>query len=65
MFLLPVLAIVLPREIEQRSLYSGNIIGKKKSFWLSSEISYIILKCRDNTNREGNNVTNAHVTRGP
>jgi hypothetical protein len=38
---------------------------KKKNFWFSSEISYIVLKYRDNANREGNNVTNAHVTRGP
>jgi hypothetical protein len=32
--------------------------------WPSSNISYIILKRRDNANREGNNITNAHVTRG-
>jgi hypothetical protein len=38
---------------------------KRGSFWLSSEISYIVLKYRDDANREGNSVTNAHVTRGP
>jgi hypothetical protein len=29
-----------------------------------SSISSVILKRRDDTNREGNNITNTHVTRG-
>jgi hypothetical protein len=39
--------------------------GKKGKLWFSSDISYVILKRRDDTNREGNSITNAHVTRGP
>jgi hypothetical protein len=38
---------------------------KERNFWLLSEISYIVLKRRDDANQEGNSVTNAHVTRGP
>jgi hypothetical protein len=38
---------------------------KKGSFWPLSEVSYIVLKYRDNANREGNNITNAYMTRGP
>jgi hypothetical protein len=38
---------------------------KKGRLWFSSNISYIILKRRDNASREGNSVTSAHVTRGP
>jgi hypothetical protein len=37
MFLLLVLVIVLLKETKQRSLYSGNIIGKKESFGLQAE----------------------------
>jgi hypothetical protein len=37
--------------------------GKGGSFLY--DISYVILKCRDNANQEGNSVTNEHVTRGP
>jgi hypothetical protein len=32
MFLLPVLAIILPREIEQQLLRSGSIIEKKEGY---------------------------------
>jgi hypothetical protein len=38
---------------------------KKRSFWFSSEISYMVLKRWDDTNREGNSITNVYVTRGP
>jgi hypothetical protein len=38
---------------------------KERNFWFSSEISYVVFKRRDNANREGNNVTNVYVTRGP
>jgi hypothetical protein len=38
---------------------------KKKGGSLSYDISYVILKHRDNTNREGNNITNTYITRGP
>jgi hypothetical protein len=38
---------------------------KERRSRLSSDISYMILKRRDDTNREGNSITNAHVTRGP
>jgi hypothetical protein len=65
MFLLLVFAIMLLKEIKQQSLYSGSIIEKKRKLWFSSDISYIVLKRRDNTNREGNNITNIHMTRGP
>jgi hypothetical protein len=41
------------------------IIKKTKSNSPSCDISYIILKYRGDTNREGNNITNAHITRGP
>jgi hypothetical protein len=41
------------------------MIKKKKSGSPSSDISYVIFKRRDDANREGNSVTNAHVTRGP
>jgi hypothetical protein len=41
------------------------IIKKKKGSSLLYDISYIILKRRDNTNQEGNSITNEHVTRGP
>jgi hypothetical protein len=41
------------------------IIKEKKGGIFSYNISYIILKHRDDTNREGNSITNAHVTRGP
>jgi hypothetical protein len=66
MFILLVFSIVLLKETEQQSVaYSGSIIRKRegRSFW--ANISYIILKRRDDTNREGNNVTNAYITRGP
>jgi hypothetical protein len=38
---------------------------KKRRSWLSSNISYMILKRRDDANREGNSITNTHVTRRP
>jgi hypothetical protein len=41
------------------------IIKKKKGSSPLCNISYMILKRRDNTNQEGNNITNKHVTRGP
>jgi hypothetical protein len=41
------------------------IIKEKKSSSPSNDISCIIFKRRDDANREGNSVTNAHVTRGP
>jgi hypothetical protein len=41
------------------------IIKKRKNNTLSCDISYMILKRWGDANREGNNVTNAHVTRGP
>jgi hypothetical protein len=41
------------------------IIKKRKGGSLLCDISYVILKYRDNTNQEGNNITNEHVTRGP
>jgi hypothetical protein len=41
------------------------IIKKRKSGSSLCDISYMILKRRGDTNREGNSVTNAHVTRGP
>jgi hypothetical protein len=37
MFLLLVLAIVLLKETERRSLYSGGIIGKKEAFGLQAK----------------------------
>jgi hypothetical protein len=41
------------------------IIKKRKSNSFLYDISYIILKRQDNTNQEGNSITNEHVTRGP
>jgi hypothetical protein len=41
------------------------IIKKRKNGSLLYDISYMILKRRDNANQEGNSVTNEHVTRGP
>jgi hypothetical protein len=41
------------------------IIKERKSGALLCDISYVILKRRDNANREGNSITNAHVTQGP
>jgi hypothetical protein len=41
------------------------IIKEKKGGNLSCDISYIILKRQDDTNQEGNNITNEYVTRGP
>jgi hypothetical protein len=41
------------------------IMKERKGGSLSSNISYMILKYRDNTNQEGNSITNAHMTRGP
>jgi hypothetical protein len=38
---------------------------KEKRLWGLNDISYMIFKCRGDTNREGNNVTNMHMTRGP
>jgi hypothetical protein len=43
----------------------GEYNRKKEKPWLSSDISCMIFKRRDDANREGNSVTNAHVTRGP
>jgi hypothetical protein len=40
------------------------MIKKRKGSSLSCDISYVILKYRGDTNREGNSITNAHVTRG-
>jgi hypothetical protein len=41
------------------------IIKEKEGSSPSCDISYIILKHQDDTNQEGNNITNKHVTRGP
>jgi hypothetical protein len=41
------------------------IIKEGKNNSPSCDISYMILKRRDNTNQEGNNITNEYVTRGP
>jgi hypothetical protein len=41
------------------------MIKEKKGNSPSYNIFYIILKRRDNTNQEGNSITNEHVTRGP
>jgi hypothetical protein len=41
------------------------MIKKRKSGSFSCDISYIIFKRRDDTNQEGNNITNEYVTRGP
>jgi hypothetical protein len=41
------------------------MVKEKKGGSLLSNISCIILKRRDNANREGNSITNTHVTRGP
>jgi hypothetical protein len=41
------------------------IIKKRKGGSPSYDISYMILKRRDNTNQEGNSITNKHITRGP
>jgi hypothetical protein len=41
------------------------MMKKKKGGGFLYNISYIILKYRDNTNQEGNNITNKHVTKGP
>jgi hypothetical protein len=41
------------------------IIKKRKGSSPSCDISYMILKRRDDTNQEGNSITNKHVTRGP
>jgi hypothetical protein len=38
---------------------------KEKRPWFLDDISYIVLKRRDNTNRGGNSITNAYMTRGP
>jgi hypothetical protein len=38
---------------------------KEGRTWGSSDISYVILKRRDDASREGNSITNTHVTRGP
>jgi hypothetical protein len=43
----------------------GGYDRKEKRTWGSSDISYMILKCRGDASREGNNITNTHVTRGP
>jgi hypothetical protein len=43
----------------------GQYDKKERKSWPSSDISYIVLKCRDDTNRERNSITSAHVTRGP
>jgi hypothetical protein len=41
------------------------MIKKGKSGGPLCDISYIILKRWDDTNQEGNSITNEHVTRGP
>jgi hypothetical protein len=47
-------------------IYAETVIIKKgKGGSPLYDISYIILKRRDNTNQEGNSITNEHVTRGP
>jgi hypothetical protein len=38
---------------------------EKKGGGFLYNISYMILKCWGDANREGNSVTNTHVTRGP
>jgi hypothetical protein len=48
--------------------FAGTLGGydrKEGRTWGFSDISYMILKRRDNASREGNSVTNTHVTRGP
>jgi hypothetical protein len=43
----------------------GGYNRKEGRIWGFNNISYVILKRWDNTSREGNSVTNTHVTRGP
>jgi hypothetical protein len=41
------------------------MIKKREGGGPLCNISYMILKRRDDANQEGNSVTNEHVTRGP
>jgi hypothetical protein len=55
-------------KIDLFCIFAGMLGGydrKEGRTWGFSDISYVILKRRDNASREGNNVTNTHVTRGP
>jgi hypothetical protein len=53
MFLLLVLAIVLPRETEQQSLYSGSMIGKKEVFGLQAKFLMWYLNVGTTLTRRG------------
>jgi hypothetical protein len=55
-------------KIDLFRIFAGMLGGYNKKegrTWGFSNISYMILKRRDDTSREGNSVTNTHVTRGP
>jgi hypothetical protein len=48
---------------------TGSMFGwhdkKEERPWPLGDISYVVLKRRDDANPEGNSITNSHVTRGP
>jgi hypothetical protein len=46
-------------------IYNKGYVSEKKEIDFLINISYMIFKRRDNTNREGNSIINVYITRGP
>jgi hypothetical protein len=60
--------IYIKNKVDLFRIFAGMLGGydrKEGRTWGFSNISYVILKRRDNASRKGNSITNTHVTRGP